>query len=406
MGFFVRAFTEKKSARTLSWIFEQIQAHYYEDYTEEELFDIVTTYINEGVLDPYSEYYTAEEYDIIEAQSRGERAGIGVTLTSETDLTVYRVGGNSPAENAGVLKGDVLTGAIFGTTEVAFHDYATFYNAISLFPENTDFTLKISRGGENRTVVLQKREYVENCVYYADRTTNAKFTSSDVTAPVWSEESALNTAFDEDTAYIRLTSFMGQAYSQFAKAMSEMKARGKTKLIFDLRGNGGGRMDILCKIASHLCHSEKQSFPVSIARYKGDNEEVFSASGSVYAQYGLVENGVVVLADGGSASASEAMIGAMLDYGTITRDQLVLSQNGESATTYGKGIMQTTFTHINGQAIKLTTAKIFWPVSDTCIHGVGIGTVEANRIVPSATNLPYTYGGDAELMRAVQILTR
>ena len=62
--------------------------------------------------------------------------------------------------------------------------------------------------------------------------------------------------------------------------------------------------------------------------------------------------------------------------------------------------------YINGQAIKLTTAKIFWPKSDTCIHGVGIGTVEENRIAPSRDNLPYTHQKDNELLRAVEILRK
>lgn len=405
MGFCVRAFTERKAGRTLSWIFNQIQTHYYEDYTERELFDMVTDYINEGILDRYSEYYTAEEYDIIEAQSRGERVGIGVTLTSETDLTVSRVSGNSPAEKAGIQKGDRLLGATIGETQVEFTNYTVFHNTLSNVPKAVDFTLRVARGGEVRSVVLQRKEYVENCVYYADSTISARFLS-DEGNPVWSQQSSANTIFDDDTAYIRLTSFMGQAYGQFVKAMSEMKARGKTKLIFDLRDNGGGRMNILCQIASHLCDAKNQSFPVSIARYKGGKEEIFTASSSVYAQYGLAKNGVVVLADDGSASASEAMIGAMLDYGTITREQLVISKNGESATTYGKGIMQTTFTHLNGQAIKLTTAKIFWPKSDTCIHGVGIGTVEENRIAPNRDNLPYTHQKDNELLRAVEILRK
>ena len=110
---------------------------------------------------------------------------------------------------------------------------------------------------------------------------------------------------------------------------------------------------------------------------------------------------IAVLADENTASASECLIGAMMDYGSMTEETLVITKNGDTARTYGKGIMQTTYVNpTGGDALKLTTAYIYWPVSHTSIHGTGIRTAEANEIVPGG------FGTDRELDRAVSIMCR
>ena len=91
------------------------------------------------------------------------------------------------------------------------------------------------------------------------------------------------------------------------------------------------------------------------------------------------------MCDEGTASAAEALIGAILDYDSENIVSVVVSSstlNGETVyKTYGKGIMQTTYANLDGSAVKLTTAGIFWPVSNVTIHDVGITTNVSSKVV-------------------------
>ena len=107
-----------------------------------------------------------------------------------------------------------------------------------------------------------------------------------------------------------------------------------------------------------------------------------------------------MLADNTTASASECLIGCMLDYGTIAYSDICLSERSGQVKTYGKGIMQTTYPVrlLEGDAVKLTTAKICWPISGNCIHGRGILPDDGTKTVAES------YGADTEITQALQIL--
>ena len=178
--------------------------------------------------------------------------------------------------------------------------------------------------------------------------------------------------------------------------MERFRTDGKKNLVLDLRGNGGGSLDVMREIAGYLCKTTEKKPVVAIADY-GERREKFRANFNVYNEYFTDDSRICVLADNETASASECLIGAMLDYGTITYADVCLSGLGESAKTYGKGIMQTTFylNLLKGDAIKLTTAQIRWPISDTCIHDRGILSSDGTKRVVK------TYGGDIELIQAI-----
>ena len=97
------------------------------------------------------------------------------------------------------------------------------------------------------------------------------------------------------------------------------------------------------------------------------------ASGNVYDEYFATDSQVYVLADSASASASECLLGVLIDYGTVDYARICLSERAGVAKTYGKGIMQVTFplSIARGDALKLTTARVLWP-SEKCIHDRGI----------------------------------
>lgn len=399
-GFGVRWFTIEPEMRTLIDVKNKIDEEYYKDVSDEEFYGTVFDAVNRGVLDAYSHYMNKEEFAESTSDMKGNRSGVGlVFLTSnekgEAQMLVTRVCGNSPAEAAGITAGSYVVG--FGKTQdeiqksVVFNEFFTF---LQQFEAGQTFYVRIVENGEERTVPLHKSAYVENLVFY--RTNELSYTLTGETAESVKTAGKPLAALDKDTAYIRLVQFSGNAAKEFKGAMERFRADGKRNLVLDLRGNGGGALDVMQEIAGYLCKTTEKKPVVAVADY-GERRERFRANFNVYNEYFSEDSRICVLADGETASASECLIGAMLDYGTITYGDVCLSGSEESAKTFGKGIMQTTF-HLSWferDAIKLTTAQIRWPITDTCIHDRGILASDGTKSVLK------TYEGDTELINAI-----
>ena len=227
-----------------------------------------------------------------------------------------------------------------------------------------------------------------------------------------------NAELGDDAAYIKYTGFNGRGGDtkvnssswQMKVALQKFRENKKSKLILDLRNNGGGYMDILENIAAHFIDCEHGSKKlVSKAVYKDESESKFYSTSVDYSDYGFEK--IVILANAGTASASEALIGAMLDYDVGKRVSVVLSASkkkdtGESVyKSYGKGIMQTTYVNpLGGDAIKLTTAKIYWPVSNLSIHDVGVCKSALEIYAERIYEPTYESGADYELKKAISLM--
>ena len=160
-------------------------------------------------------------------------------------------------------------------------------------------------------------------------------------------------------------------------------------------------MDILQEIASYFCKNTTEKKPViAVAEYRRGQRETFRAQGNYYKEYFSEQSRITVLADEMTASAAECLIGCMVDYGTVALKDICVIERGGVAKTYGKGIMQTTYPFGlgNTDAIKLTTARILWPTSDTCIHGTGV-TPELGAI-----SVPTNHQKDGEVTDAIKAL--
>ncbi len=402
-GFCVRWFTIEPEMRTLIDVKNKIDEEYYKDISDEEFYGTVFDAVNRGVLDAYSQYMDKEEYAEVTSDMKGNRSGVGlVFLTSnekgEPQMLVTRVCGNSPAEAAGITAGSYVVG--FGKTEseikksVVFDEFSKF---LQEFNAGENFFVRVLEGGEERTVSLHKSVYVENLVFY--RTNELAYTITGETAQSVKAAGNPLSMLDNDTAYIRLVQFSGNAAKEFKGAMERFRADGKKNLVLDLRGNGGGSLDVMQEIAGYLCKTTEKKPVVAVADY-GERREKFRANFNVYNEYFAEDSRICVLADNETASASECLMGAMLDYDTISYGDVCLSGLGESAKTYGKGIMQTTFylNWLKRDAIKLTTAQIRWPITDTCIHDRGILASDGTKSVIK------TYEGDTELVNAIEEL--
>ena len=384
--------------RALLRLKNRIQTSYYTEITDEQFYNVIFSAINEDLLDGYSQYMTADEYAQSKTDAKGSHSGLGLvfsTLTAQgqPQMRVVRVCGNSPAENKGIQAGDYLIG--YGKTEqtiVKSNNFTEFSLFVSSYDEGESLYIELQNAG---VVNIAKAAYVENYVFYRNNQKGYGFAGEK--ADVLVEKGTGISTLPNDTAYIRLTQFNGNAAEEFAKAMDCFKTEQKKNLILDLRGNGGGYMDIMREIAGYFCKNSDERRPiVAIADY-GDRKEIFRAKDNVYGDYFTSDSRICVLADNASASASECLLGCMIDYGAISYGDICLSERDGIAKTYGKGIMQTTYplSIIEGDAVKLTTAKICWPKSEKCIHGVGILPKDGTKTVQE------NYQGDEELIAAI-----
>ena len=348
----------------------------------------------DGLLDDYSRYYTKEEYSQTTSEKSGNRKGFGVTIYSleSQEPKIISVISNSPAEKCGIRDGDIVKSAIIeGQAQVDFANAKQLNEFLSLCPEDKPVKFTILRDSQNLVVEMQKADYKASYVIYYD---SERKMSLDVNgdSPIAIEYAEQKMDLPSDTALIKLSKFEGGVASQLECALEYMQEKGRSKLILDLRDNGGGYMTALCDVAKQLIYNGGDKMLVAYAGRKTGNESFYTKSDK---ENSFISK-IAVLANDGTASASECLIGAMLHYGEkFSIDNLVIEKNKDGvAKTFGKGIMQTTYLLVDGSALKLTTAHIFWPDKTTCIHSKGILPLEQNA----------TEKGISAILRAVEIL--
>ncbi|MBQ9103588.1 MAG: hypothetical protein IJY57_00695 [Clostridia bacterium] len=376
LGFFTKIWTTPEKEKTVAWVVSMIDGHYYseedgkvKEFTAEDYVQAIV----DTLLDRYSDYYTTDEYSDLLQTNKGNNFGFGVKfLKSQTDTTLYGVVGNSPVDKAGLMEGDKITA---GKTEngerINFSSKAELLAFTDSILENQTITLYYTRGeSAEKSAVVTKSVFVTSYVKYYDKTTTGGFYSQGKDEPTFSMlPSNSMSSLPQDTAYISLSEFHGSAFSQMKRALEFMKSQGKTKLIFDLKNNGGGNMNVLCDIAS-LFVKEDNSL-IAYAKYKDGDSKEFRIGKSNY--FDNISK-IVVLANGNTASASECLIGAIKYYNSaFSYDNLIIEKNSSGiAKTYGKGVMQTTYSRFGVEdAIKVTTAIIYQPDKTTTINGVG-----------------------------------
>ncbi len=380
---------------------------YYKDIEDSEFFTPIFDAVNEQVLDAYSRYMTADEYRQYNSEGEGNRSGIGIVFltqdsTGAQQLRVTRVCGNSPAEAAGIHAEDYVLG--FGVRETEITESEEFAQLSAFLAERKDnetFYLKVRDGKDAdapiRIVPISKQNYVENYVFYRTATTAYRFEGED--ALTMTQKGEPLTCLDAKTAYIRLTEFNGNAAEEFKKVMGQFRADGMKNLVLDLRGNGGGFLYIMQEIASYFAKNATERKPLAVVADYGEFQQSFKAKGNYYYDYFQEDSRICVLADSDTASASECLIGFMVDYGAVSYADICLTERYGVAKTYGKGIMQSTYSLLlGGDAIKLTTAVIYWPKSNHCIHGRGILPEDGALSVAEMDDF------DAEILASVQKL--
>lgn len=381
-GYVARYYFADDDVRAIRDLVEKYKKHYYYDDGN------IVKDISNAILDEYSTYYTAEEFQEILNGAQGNFKGIGLGFTIDS-LYVATVLGNSPCEKAGVKSGGTLTAINFGSGDFPVKNIDEFTAVLNSVPDDKDFTITINYGGVLKEFTVAKKDYKRTYVHYYDNLGYNGF--SDASGEMQLVKLSDNSVIENSSVgYIVYESFNGTdnnlngSAKQIEEVLNKFKLDGKKNIIFDLRDNGGGYMDILSKVVSHFIDAgdnKKALISVAIDKY-GKREEFFSSKCD-YSKYGF-EN-IIILANENSASASEAFIGAVLDYDKNGIVKVLVSSSiskGEKVyRTYGKGIMQNTFINLDGSAVKLTTAEIFWPVSNVSIHKKGVVGEDSGKVL-------------------------
>lgn len=397
------------------WFVKTIKTHYYYPVPEEAFEGDDYKAIANKYLDRYSAYYTAEEYAEVIKSNEGSKSGIGISYAYVDGKGVYisTVVGNSPAYKNGLRAGEWLEGGSVGENEVQFTSSADFVNLIDSAADGVNINLTSVEGA---TYTVAKSEYTASYTYMATNKEAWVFTdSADGGLGIVSEYSAIIPYLPDNTAYINLSQFFGTAAKEFDVLVKKFNSENCTSLILDLRSDGGGYVSIMQSIAYAFSGSTKTL--AMLSRDKNGKEVKFNCAKAVQNASTLPRDiKVYVLANSGTASASEALIGAMHCYGFLPYENIFVSDYSEeymqwlkstgqelkTAQSYGKGIMQSTYVNPSTKdALKLTTAGIFWPDKTTGIHDKGV-TV-ADGCIPVRADWEFTKS-DEELQRVVEII--
>ena len=325
-GFFVgRKYFLTDEMKTAKFIFDTYHKYYY--YEQGDLPHVLV----DSLMDKYSHYYTKEEYELIKKVSQGYRKALGIAFYDTQELTIANVLFNSPADIAGIKKDGVIT-KVNGERVDSYNEFKQ--------KEQNIFSLSIDYGqGEVLYENLQLKEFKETYVKYYDSQTEYSFGGENITLNSKDCNLINGQTIPSDTLYLQLNSFNGvgsggiswendinSCVGQFNVAMQHFKNNNKTKLILDLRRNGGGDVEILRGIASYLVRSNATETPVVFYSKdkNGKKENVYSHTSKKHL-YNFEQ--ITVLADGYTASASECLIGAMLDYDGDNLVKVVLQKN-------------------------------------------------------------------------------
>lgn len=308
-------------------ILQYVEAWYYQEPDVDALIESATRGLLYGLDDPYSFYYNSQEWTDLWADDEGEYAGIGLQLLGnylDYTVTVTRVFEGTPAQQAGIRKGDLLV-----RVEDIEVDAYSMQNAVNVMRGKVgeEVEIEIYRNGEY--IVFQ----VPRAIIHVNRIEY--------------------TMLEDNVGYIVLYEFAGESQQEFADALAALKQQGATSLVVDLRDNGGGWVDAAIDIADLFL--DKQVLVYSQDRY-GNKEEYKTKNGKD-------DIPLVILVNENSASSSEILSGGLQAAG---RAEVV------GTLTFGKGIIQTVIT-LSDQTdgFQMTYAQYFLS-NDQAVHKIGI----------------------------------
>ncbi len=342
------------------------------DVDDKKLADFAATGLTVALDDHYTNYYNEEEFASFNTNLSNSFYGVGIVISVDVEtnkLIVISPIEGGPSANAGILPGDYIV-----KVDGMEYNADQMNEAVSVMrgdkleeKKGTKVTVTVERDGE-----LYDYEIIRDVV-------NVKSVDSKM--------------LEDKTAYIRINSFNAaeedvegakDTYDEFKEALDTLKSDGMEKLIIDLRNNPGGSLSVVNKIADEL-------LPYGIITY---TETKDGTRQDYTSQEGELDVPMAVLVNGGSASASEVLTGALRDYEKAT----VIGTK-----TFGKGIVQTVIPLGDGTGISITTSKYYSP-KGVCIHGVGISPDITVEMDDSKQISELSSTEDIQLKKAIEVL--
>ncbi len=335
---------ERREFQKLYSAYDEIQTKYFEEVDGEELINGAINGMVDSLGDPYSDYMNEEEASQFLEGISSSFEGIGAEVQERNGfITIVSPIKNSPAEKAGIQPNDQVI-AVDGESIQGF----STTEAVMLIrgEKGTEVTLTIKRGDmqEPMDVTIVRDEIPIETVY--------------------------SEMIGDNVAHIQITSFSQDTFTELKEAISEMEEEGMQAMVIDVRQNPGGLLQSALEISNLFIEDGEEMFEVQA---RGLEPEIYLAS-----EGNKVKIPVTLLIDGGSASASEILAGAMSESAGI---KLI----GEK--TFGKGTVQTANDLADGSNLKFTTAKWLTP-DGNWIHEEGIKP-DIEVAYPEYASLPY-----------------
>ena len=332
--------------------------------------DIDDTVLLEGAMkgmasalgDPYTVYMNSDEYkNFIESNNNFYGIGAQIGVRDEKVVIISPIEG-SPADRAGIKAGDVI---------LQVDDY-------EVTDANSEEVVSRVRGEKGVSVKLIIKRGEETLQF-------------DIVREEIQSESVKGEILEDNIGYIQITTFSDEDVSvKFTEKLNELKESGMERLILDLRGNPGGYLDKCVEIASNFI-PKGEMITYTIDKY--DNKQVSLSQGG-----NTIGMPLVVLVNGGSASASEVVTGALKDNNVAT----VIG-----TTTFGKGIVQQLIPFVQSDgdtgAIKVTTSKYYCPNGEN-IHGKGIEPDINVELSEEVLSQEYSRDIDTQFQKALEVI--
>ncbi len=313
-------------------IFERIRAQYVEEVDTNKLIEAAINGMLTS-LDPHSSYLAAKDFDDMQVQTKGEFGGLGIEVTQEEGFVkVVSPMDDTPADAAGIEAGDFIT----------------HVNGESVLGLTLDQAVEMMRGPVGSEIIIT----------VVREGTTEPFDVSIIRDTI--KLTAVKGRTVGDTAVLRITTFNDQTYpgleTEFKKAVEELGGLDKMNgLVIDLRNNPGGLLNQAIKVSDAFLDAGE--IVSTRGRNPGDGERFNATPGDVTGG-----KPIVVLINGGSASASEIVTGALQDH----RRAIVVGTK-----SFGKGSVQTIIPLRGEGAMRLTTARYYTP-SGRSIQALGV----------------------------------
>ena len=362
MGLVRNSGTQQFNISKLDKVRGLLESNYLRGVDENKILDGAISGMTNSLNDPYTVYLNQKDYEDLKTETRGTYAGIGIVVSadqSDNTITVVSPIEDTPGQKAGILHGDKITKV----------------NGIEVKGSELDKAVSMMKGAKGTQVVL---------------TIVRKDVSKPILKTITRDNIVLKTVRDEvlknNIGYIRISMFDEKTADNFMKSYDKLMQKKVKGLVIDVRDNPGGLLQQVVEVADRLV-------PKGTIVYTEDKNKIKKYWTSDPKQ---VDIPVALLVNGGSASASEILGGALKD----TKKATLIGTK-----TFGKGVVQDVIDLKDGTALKVTISEYFTP-KGISIHGKGIQPdIEVKLPDKYKSSSQVSEAEDTQLQKAIEILT-